>query len=115
MRRIESSRPPAAAYKPARTPTALTGLAGNALAIALLAALSYAVNLTGHYAEARGWSLRDAQILEASLAGGGAALFALMWWLTTRTRVVASWLCLGLIVRAGCSIWILLRIRFPGL
>lgn len=96
-------------------PSALTGLAGNALGLLLVAAASYAITALGHYAEARGWSLRQALILECSLAGALALLAGVIWAGSRTLRLVASWICLASLVHVAWAGWILLGVVYPDL
>ena len=96
-------------------PSALTGLGGNALGLLLVAAASYAIIALAHYAEARGWSLRQSLILECSLSGALAALAGVIWAASQRLKLIASWLCLASLVHVVWAGWILLNVIYPGL
>lgn len=117
MKRIASSRvgvrPPPATGQGG--PSALTGLAGNALGLLLVAAASYAITVVGHYAEARGWSLRQALILECSLSGALAVLAGVFWAGSRTLKLVASWICLASLVQTVWAGWILLNVIYPNL
>jgi hypothetical protein len=107
---------PSRAVAPVRQrPSALTALAVNGIAITLVAAASYGVNVAGRMAEARGWPFAAAVQLEIGLALGGAAVAGIVWGMSKRLRVPASWLCLSLVVRAGWSAWLLYKAVYAGL
>ncbi len=86
----------------------------TALALVLVAAVSYGVNAVGAYAETHGWSLKSALILEIALAAGCAAMAGVVWAASPAVKVAASWLCLASVVRAGWSAWLLARLLIPG-
>lgn len=116
MKRIEAFSSEGSTLRPKPpAPSALTSLLTSALAIVIVGLVTYGVNLAGHYAESRGVSLKNALIIEGSLAGSIAILAACVWFQSREKPVIASWLCLGMLVRAAWSGWLLVKLLYPTL